>query len=359
MEQRPSIVDWLPRVYHRLLPSFFRSRVPAETAATCSDCAMCATGSATVPGARTFSAKTKCCTYYPGLPNFLVGGLLSTRARALAKGRQRMLDTIASRVGVTPQGLAQPAKYSVLTRSGPDAFGKAESLLCPFYGQPAGTCTIRSFWNATCATWFCKHRAGQDGWLFWQALKQYLLNAENALRQHALFELGWEPSQIIRTEPQPAALSARDMEGRPPDADDYRRLWHDWVGREAELYRRTFRVVSRLSPGEFERLAGISQKVLLASVQARHENLVSPQLPPVLRRNPELKLERLSGDSCVLIGYSPLDALSAPAIVHRMLDFFDGRRPNGDVCGTIREQLGAEPDRSLLTTLYRMRVLIA
>jgi len=76
-----AILDSLPVLYADLFPDFFRKEVPAETKATCAWCAMCPSSASgaveSVDGvSRLFRPDTKCCTYYPKLPNYLVGAIL-------------------------------------------------------------------------------------------------------------------------------------------------------------------------------------------------------------------------------------------------------------------------------------------
>jgi hypothetical protein len=66
----------LPPLYAEWAESFLGGPIPAETDATCQDCAMCPP-----PGKRPatgvfFSPDVKCCSYMPTLPNFLVGRML-------------------------------------------------------------------------------------------------------------------------------------------------------------------------------------------------------------------------------------------------------------------------------------------
>src|SRR6218665_3697133 len=89
------MLDSLPLLYRDLLPEFFQKGVPVETKATCDACAMCPSSAAgtveSVDGvSRLFRPDTKCCTYYPRLPNFLVGALLSDERPELAEGRRAL-----------------------------------------------------------------------------------------------------------------------------------------------------------------------------------------------------------------------------------------------------------------------------
>jgi len=44
--------------------------------------------------------------------------------------------------------------------------------------------------------------------------------------------------------------------------------------------------------------------------------------------------------------------------IYDLLDFFDGKRTNQQVCRLIRKHIGAMPDQDLLISLYQFRVLV-
>src|SRR5215813_7928721 len=78
----------LPPLYATWMEQLLTGPIPPETGATCSDCVMLAkephppTGSA-----HFFNPRTKCCTYLPELPNFLVGRILADSDPQSAAGR--------------------------------------------------------------------------------------------------------------------------------------------------------------------------------------------------------------------------------------------------------------------------------
>src|SRR5262245_21556703 len=120
------IYQELPDFYRKFLPDFFEEMIPVETYATCNNCAMCQKpGEPAIPGVDYFKPNAKCCTYFPKLPNYLVGGLLSDNNPEMDKGRKRIRERIANRVGITPLAVNPPKKYSVLIKlGGRKSFGK-------------------------------------------------------------------------------------------------------------------------------------------------------------------------------------------------------------------------------------------
>jgi hypothetical protein len=86
--------------------------VPAETNATRHNCAMLAPPGDSGDGLY-FNPATRCCTYFPELPNFLVGRILVDDDPALAAGRARVEASLES-VTCTPRGLHPPAAQQLI-----------------------------------------------------------------------------------------------------------------------------------------------------------------------------------------------------------------------------------------------------
>jgi len=354
------IMEGLPEVYQNFLPRFFKNNIPRETAATCEDCAMWEDSGPGFPGGVYFSRDSKCCTHYPNLPNYLMGALLSTSSSELEAGRSRIRKTIKNRIGITPHGILRPKKLQLLLKnSEKEFFGRSKLLICPFYERKNGKCTIRPFWDATCNTWFCKYRAGEDGREFWLTLKRYLNFIEKILVQYTLHKMGWDPQKIISTESTNIPLTLQEVDDQAPDSEAYQGLWKDWVGREEEFYKKTFHLVSALTPKIFEKISGISQKILLGEVKMRQKSLLNPKLPKILKRNLKLQVEKNIDHSYFLIGYSPLDPFEVSKRVYDLLDFFDGKRTNQEVCRLIRNYMGVKPNPDLLTSLNQFRILVS
>ncbi len=311
-----------------------------------------------VSGGGYFSKESKCCTHYPELPNYLIGALLSNISPGLETGRSRIRRTIQSRIGVTPHGILRPRKFGLLLiNSDKMFFGRSRRLICPFYERTKGICTIRPFWDAACNSWFCKYSAGEDGRIFWTALKRYMNEAEKTLVQYALQKMRWDPQKIIRLESSDGLLSLREVDDQPPDPKTYRDLWGDWAGHEENFYEETFRIVSALAPKSFEKISGIVQKILLEEVKMRWRDLLKPKLAEFLKRNPDLHVDKKGDDNYYLVGYSTLDPFMVSKRVYDLLDFFDGRRTLWEACRLIQQHLGAAPDEELVTKLYHYRIL--
>ncbi len=351
------IIDWLPDFYKRFLPRFFENESPEETASSCSDCSMM-NSDPSMPEIVSFSPSIKCCTHYPNLPNYMVGALLSDRNPALNEGRLRIRGLINKGVAVMPHGIMMPEKYQLLLKSSTDSFGRASSIICPYFDSERGTCTLWPFHGAVCNTWFCKYSSGEDGRLFWISLRNYLLHVEKVLELYTLQKTGFDASQIIIQQKGVRPLSAFEIDGKKPDQKTYERIWGKWAGREEEFYKETYSIVKGLNRRQVKNLSGIIGEVLLQDVMKKRQKIVKPKLPAVLKRNPRLVVEKTTGDEYILISYSEFDPIGISGRIYKIIDFFDGKKTNKEVCREILKITKAEPSYELILSLYQIRVLI-
>jgi hypothetical protein len=361
----PSILDSLPTLYRDLFPTFFQDPLPTEAKATCSSCAMCEASNPvpieSVDGvSRFFRPDTKCCTYHPRLPNYLVGAILADEDAAMAEGRRRIQDKIVRRVGVNPQWIKAPTRYNLLYTNARQAFGRAEALRCPYYESRGGLCTIWRYREAVCSTYFCKYVAGADGRKFWMTLKTWLTLAEIQLSRYALLQL--LPDYVLfgkdKADASGGPLTIEDLDDKPLPDKEYAELWRNWVGREAEFYRACFESVRALSSEEFENLLGLDGIIELAILKRLHEAAVAPKLPKLLKLNPSATVQWLPDGSVAMASYSEFDAVALPGAAYDLLVEFTGKEPVEAVRKRLREEKQADLHDDILMELYRHRILM-
>lgn len=341
----------LPKVYEHLLPSFFDLPVVDEPRATCDSCAMCDKGqNPSTVSAAFFRPDIKCCTYYPTLPNYLVGSALDDARPGSAEGARRLRAVIARRVGVTPRWVAAPRKYRVLLDAARlSSFGRSESLLCPYYAKDTGRCTIWEHREGICATFFCKHQHGGSGRRFWMALKQWLAHTERTIAEHVARQIAPEH---VEPEIRPGTLTLEDLEDRPPSQESHAAMFGAWAGREEELYVECFRRASALSADQVRELTGARGEELLAAATARHESVTSPKLAHKLRLNPDMPTLRCDAGVAVT-PYSRYDSFVLPAVLYDALTRFG---PEQSVDATL-ERLAKDDDLELAReTLLELQV---
>jgi len=361
----PRILDALPALYGNLFPSFFRREVPVEAKATCSSCAMCESScrnaAAPVDGiSRMFRPDTKCCTFHPRLPNYLIGALLSDTDEALAEGQRRVRDKIANRAGVTPQWMRAPAKFDLLYKSTRRAFGRAASLRCPYYDPGPGSCTIWRYREAVCSTFFCKYVSGADGHKLWMSIKTFLSLAEIQLSRYAVFRLYPEYIHDNRDRADAAErpLTLEELEDEGPPEEQYAAMWRGWAGMEPEFYQACFEEVRALGEADLERLLGFDGTMEVAILERLYHAAVEPSLPKRLKLNPDATVNWLPDGTVALGAYSQYDAIGLPGEAYALIAEFTGTEPVDAVRQRLRRQKQSDLADDVLLVLHQHRVLV-
>jgi Fe-S-cluster containining protein len=348
---RETFLDLLPAVYRELCPPFFAREAIVEEKATCSDCAMCDKNAGVAAGPTFFRPDTKCCTYQPKLPNFLVGAVLRDGNPAMAEGGRRIRARIEQRIGVTPQWLAPGRKYSVLLEASRlTSFGRSTTLRCSFYEVEGGLCTIWKHREAACSTFFCKHLGGQDGKAFWVALETWLSNVERRLSAHALSVIAPELEEPVVPH---LTLTMDDLEDRPPER--YAQIWGAWHGREAELYARCHEVISALDRNAFVRI--VDDADLLAELERRYAAATAPALAERLVLNPEISIQPIEGGVMVST-YSRYEPMMLSEPLYAVLQQFSAAERTDEVLARLKREHEVELPDGLLVSLQQMGVVV-
>lgn len=319
--------------------------VPIETSATCSDCAMCRPPNRMVTGhAKAFQPDTKCCTFMPHLPNFVVGQILKDRSPSGAEGRVSVERRIDAKIGVTPLGLDPTEVYQLLYASSKDSsFGQSRALRCPhFIDRSGGLCGIWKYRNSICSTYHCKYVRGAIGRAFWERLRQLLLEVETALERWCVLQLAIGDAALgALIRPGPAAkkagsqLTAAAVDERS-DPHEYRRLWGDtWANREPAFYIAAATLVEKTQWSDVLAIGGARLKLLARLTCAAYEELTTTALAPRLEfGNINIALEE--GGFVTLQGYSAQDQLIVPGALLDVLPLFDGNRTTEDAIRAAR-----------------------
>lgn len=169
---------------------------------------------------------------------------------------------------------------------------------------------LRRFRESTCSTYFCKFVKGAEGENLWVA-------------------------------------------------PDYRKLWGAWLGREEELYRAAAEIVGALTPEDFVRVGGSAAAARLERVGDRHRKIADPELPPVLQRNPGLRVRRESPDDYLVVSFSSNQPFRMARQLYECLDYFDGSRTVDEVAVRLEEERRVTLAAELVTKLYPFRILTA
>ncbi|MBX3192863.1 MAG: hypothetical protein KF819_38115 [Labilithrix sp.] len=352
--------DVLPSVYESLLSDVFDRPEIVESRATCSDCAMCDKGQEKPIGLEHFLPDTKCCTFHPTLPNYLVGGLLSDTSGDVEEGKRRMRERIASRIGVTPQWVAPPKKMILFTAAARDSgfFGRSRAYVCPYYDpEGAGRCTIWKHREVVCTTYFCRYVGGKPAWEFWKALRDYMGFVEMGLSSYLVSTI--DP-KLAEPKVGRAQLTIEDLEDRAPNDEAYAKCWSKWVGREEEVYVACAEKVRSIRREEFAHNIDSSPKgrELLANVATSYENIGKETLPERLVRNPRIKPYPTQG-KVVVTTYNTCDPISVDQDLYDALGLLMPDQPLDQSLARLEKEQGVELAPDLLRYLFVHGVLVA
>ena len=353
-----SIRSSLPPVYAHLFNAFFDRPKVVETRATCAECSMCDHGESSPVAMEFFNPDTKCCTFWPTLPNYLVGAILLDTSPEAAEGRRRLEQIIAKRVGVTPWHVDRPRKMSLLMTGYSASFGRAKTLLCPFYdgSNPAGSCSIWRHREVICMTYYCKYSGGMRGFEYWTALKAYLAYVQRSLAQTAAREIAPE---VIEPKFTDKGLTLEEMEDLPPKESDYAAWWKSWVGREAEFYKKCHEWVANVSPAQFAKNVDHSKEgaQLLAELIGKYDLLESKILPKTLVRNARMK-EAHVGDKVVVTSYHRYDSFALDKDLFEVVGLLKADQTLDENLERLKRDEGIELAPELIEYLFAAGVLV-
>lgn len=353
-----NLFDTIPEIYHPFLPEFFHQEIPPEPFSDCSACPMISTGteSRETEGSRPFSRETKCCTFTPRIPNYMVGGILSDPELALSGAKERILQRLASGEGVFPDGLYPSRSYNdYFIRHSETDFGRNKDLLCPYFNAGPFNCSIWKYREAICSFWYCKHLASTSGSGFWNSMIDYFKAIQDTLSEFAAAACG-----LSMVYPFSGNGASQINPGRTsaPENLDYSLSWGSWEGREADYYLRCFEIIRELS--EF-RAAELFSRAgnLLTLLEQKHEEFV--QIPdyllanrPLIRQVDESNYQVELSSFIQSTGSSVAWSFRLPSF---LIDYFDGKRNTDEILGQIREQHGVLMEPEILIALYRHDIL--
>ncbi len=323
----------LPPLYADWIEQLLKGPIPDETEATCLDCAMCPTKNVIrTDSDHLFNDKTKCCTYFPKLPNFLVGKILLDQDPVFTPGRVRFLGQFFIFTVVTPLGVLPPPAENARYGAFQQDFGKNVDLRCPYYlDQEGGLCGIWKHRNAKCSTWFCKHVRGQTGLHFWRALKDLLQRIEEKLTVWCIHELAVGDADFRQLFP----LVESDLEtfqkqqafyyaiSRRSDDRLQRQTWGEWFGAERSFFEECARLMERLKWDDIAEIGGSGILRETRFLEDCFRQLLGWKMPQYLSAKP-FKSININPDTVRVWGYSQYDPIDLPRSLFEVLTHFDG-----------------------------------
>lgn len=340
----------LPPLYDRWMKELLAGPIATESRATCDDCAMLPDKGAE----KQFDPKTKCCTYYPELPNYSVGAIIGDPT---SSGRRELKNRFDRITGLTPLGLARTPVYQALLAklSNADAFGRATSMQCSFQDAD-GRCGVWAYREATCFHYHCKFDHGWRGAALWKSLKELFVAVEKQLAMWCVVELDPGDSALeLLAAPAPVSpqLGHHALDGTVDKAQT-RALWGAWLGREAQFYSECWKRVKALAWSDVVAICGPDVRVRARAVVAAYKEHASTELPEAFRLG-SFQMSTV-GKKTRLRTFSPTDTIDLDPPYVAALSEFDGRPVT-----EVREALaarGVSIDDAELRRLADFEVLI-
>lgn len=349
------VTEPLPVLYAPWVSSILGGAIPKERKATCQNCAMLERNQKpTDLDSPRFSAITKCCTYMPEIPNFLVGLILRDETPDLALGRQTVVNRIATGVRVTPLSLGISGFFSASYSAIDSVFGRSSFLQCPHLLPNDGGCGIWPYRNNVCSTWFCKFNRGMDGEQFWREVKGLLHEVEGVLRL-------WCAGQLLDDTSFELAL---DVDAESPserltqellDTTDYmptHGLWGRWASDRHAYYLECARLVETLSWEDVASIGGVGLRKWERRVSTAYRRLMNPALPTRLHLGSGATKHNRDG-TITLSGRWRHDGVVVTNGTYELLTCMG----DSSIAGQVQVPSSETLDQGVLQELYDLRIL--
>jgi hypothetical protein len=304
--------------------------IPEETEVNCQDCVMCNRNEKN-RSEIIFNPDTKCCTYYPHLPNFLVGRILKENDQESQRGKAALESQFLKGCSVTPLGVDPPRWYSALYKEeSSENFGIDVKLLCPFYvSDGTGQCSIWKNRTSRCATFFCKFTRGSVSVIFWKYMDQLLSIIEKLLSRWCVLQL------------DPGETSVEELFPPPMSKTDYRnssRIWGKWFGKEREFFQECSALVDPLTWKDISRICGSEIDLLAHVTMISYRRLISDDIPKYLKVASWKKVRLVAPDVYRIWTYNRYDPFDVSTGTLGALHLFDGNNNVTKTLQTIEEK---------------------
>ncbi len=345
--------EQLPVLYQRWATELLPSGIPREREASCLDCAMCTRSAAPLDsGMGYYNRATKCCTYFPDLPNFLAGRAADQDNPGGAALRSIIENENDTRGTASMRAVQPNAKWAtVYAHHHKDGFGRDPEMLCPYAiekdSETGPLCGIWQQRNSVCSTWFCKHERGITGTRFWRAVQGFFASLEWGLSWWAIAEVLEQPEAVVSVgEPRVNDLNRITLR---------RNAWEHWPGSRLAFYRACAARVESLSAQEAIAITGMDARLFHLELNSRFAELLSTAVPERMSTAPYNILSQDEHRS-TLQALTCTEPLQAPTVLLPLLRYFDGR-PTEAVLASIREDTRIRLDPGLVRRLYDFGIL--
>ena len=216
-----------PGIWQYLLPEEFTwLKLPNERFAVCSKCHREKTDN--------YRSDCRCCTYFPQIPNFLLGLALKD------PNSEHLVRKLIENGNALPEGSQFSPKqfYDTTKEISDELFGKSTLLTCPFIDSGKPVCGIYPYRGSICATFFCENDHGDEGSEYWEKVQALVGQIETSICQWAMDKVGLDAKSYIE---RLNSLCDKIGELSDPSSGTWslstrKFLWGEWFGRERDFF---------------------------------------------------------------------------------------------------------------------------
>tara|TARA_Y100001935_G_scaffold255367_1_gene267986 strand:- start:3016 stop:4074 length:1059 start_codon:yes stop_codon:yes gene_type:complete len=344
-----TLFQQLPHIYQSFLPDIFNQHIPVEQYADCSNCNMCKP-TTIVEDQRFFSPVTKCCTFKPIVPNYLVGGILID-----SKKPTKIHTYVDIGEKITPLGYFPSTKelqdYAAII---PDKFGMDDRVQCELLDD--GNCSIWQHRNSICSTYFCHYFKGFHGKQFWEDVRDFLQFVEETLSAYCCMMLDI-PVHYLKQSTTNFFINVQEATqhngriSKLTDAD----MWGPWETKRDSFFKECHKICSNLTTNDVMSLNPTTYQVKISALEDSLKTMQTPLIPPTLLFNPNCKI--IDFDETQTFFY--VDRLiKLPAILQHIVKLFDGKTTNQQIISTASQSYDVDMDNHYILHLYQQNILI-
>ena len=237
----------LPPLYQKYFPASLWNGTLSETKATCDSC---------IQAPDKYKSDLKCCTFWPFIPNYIVGQLLLNSDIKYQEVQETIRRHISEHKFNFPMGLMAPPSYQVkFKKLKADIFGNDDEFLCPYYSKKTNNCGAWLYRGSVCTSFFCESSYKKKGQAFWHRFENYMSYLEMGLSQEVLAYKDFSPRDV---NDQMEYLSL-EKKVELPEAT-YKKIWKHYYRNEIEFYKEAARFVDQLPKNQIQDVLGETGK---------------------------------------------------------------------------------------------------
>lgn len=252
-----------------LIPEFYQDYFPNkiynldinESKATCDQC---------IQSPAKYKNDLKCCTFWPFIPNYIVGAILSDQSDRYKEKKEYIINAISNKKWNLPLGLIPSPIYQVNHKKTKSrTFGKSEKYLCPYYDKTHNQCGVWKFRGSVCTSFYCESSYKNSGQKFWKAFESYFHYLEMALSEEVIVYKDYSPRDMS------FQLEFINIKKTAPNFDPseaipdilYKKIWKHNMSNEIQFYKDSYELFIQFEKQQKKDIIGELGKFLQAELE--------------------------------------------------------------------------------------------